>query len=109
MSKTLSEFGRNEYSRIDQTIFLSKEFVAVWRGKGSSKKLQFLRFLKGDDVCPEEFISVYQRLVFLRDADSGGCFDFINLVFNLGTTSREFRELRQDRADCYQAISLRAS
>lgn len=107
--RTLSESGRTDFASIDQKIFLSKEFVAVWRGATSPEKLQFLRFLKGDDVCPEKLLGVYQRLVFLRGADGGSCYDFVSTTLLLGSHSHEFRELRRDCEPYFQAISLRAS
>ena len=92
MAKTLSEFGRIEYSRIDSTIYSSKAFVQVWRVASALEKIQFLDFLNAKAEPPEIFLGILDGLGVLRDSCGGDSYDFIStahlIILNLQKLSR---------------------
>jgi hypothetical protein len=104
--RTITEQGLAAERQVDKKIYFCKDFVSVWRSAEASTKLQFLDFLSGNAICPKDFAPMVLGHIDVPIIDPYGWLSDVQLM---GTTPRGYRELRQDRTDCFQAVSLRAS
>lgn len=102
MPKTDTEIGKLAGARVDRKIYLSKQFVSIWRVAQTFEKVQFLDFLSNRALCPPIFLGACEQLVGIPVRDP---FDWLCTVHLLSTSSREYAGLRSDRTACFNTFS----
>lgn len=105
MPKNDTQIGRLAGERVDRAIYLSKAFVQIWRVSPALERIQYLDFLAGRAVCPEKFVAIHERLVFLQLFSCSDRFDFVATAHLLGSSPGDYRRLQRDRASSFNAVS----